>query len=169
MTCSGVLAGSIPATALSPIPVGYRERKERVMRYLVHRGTGTILGVNDDLVIVDVDDIVDLDESDILELADNVPAWNKAIIGNAYDLPIDISDQGIADELTVYVANWSYVNVEIGETDSYGYCLANPDTWPLIRGIVLDDVALWSEYSDTFANAVITVANEHSAMNGVAE
>ena len=139
------------------------------MRYLVDRGTGTILGVNDDLVIVDIDDNADIDENDILELADKAKYFDKATIGNIYDLPMDISDQGIANELNDYVSNWDYVNVEIDETDSYGYCLANPDTWPLIRQIVLDDVALWSEYGNTFANAVITVANEHSEINGVAE
>ena len=138
------------------------------MRYLVHRGTGTILGVNDDLVIVDVDDD-DQDEADILELADNVPAWDKPIIGNTFDLPMDISDQGIANELNEYVSNWSAVNVEIGETDSYGYCLANPDTWPVIRDMILNDNSLWAEYGNTFANAVIEVANDHSSMNGVAE
>lgn len=135
----------------------------------MHRGTGTILDIDDDLVIVDIDDNADIDENDILELADKAKYFDKAIIGNTYDLPMDISDQGIANELNDYVANWDYVNVEIGETDSYGYCLANPATWPLIRQIILDDVALWSEYGNTFANAVITVANEHSAMNGVAE
>jgi hypothetical protein len=142
------------------------------MRYLVHRGTGTILGVNDDLVIVDIDennyDHDDISEADILELANNAKYFDKAIIGNTYDLPMDISDQGIANELNDYVSNWSYVDVEIGETDSYGYCLSNPDTWPLIRSAILNDDPLWNEYSDTFANAVITVANEHS-QNGVAE
>ena len=142
------------------------------MRYLVDRGTGTIVPVNGDLVIVDIEHD-QFDSENILYRANKAnPKANfvdKAIIGNAYDLPIDISDQGIANELTVYVANWSYVNVEIGETDSYGYCLANPDTWPLIRSAILNDDPLWNEYSDTLANAVITVANEHSAMNGVAE
>ena len=138
------------------------------MRYLVDRGTGTIVPVNGDLVIVDVEHD-EFDSENILYRANKANFVNKAIIGNAYDLPMDISDQGIANELNDYVSNWSYVNVEIGETDSYGYCLANPDTWPLIRGIVLDDDVLWSEYSDTFANAVITVANEHAMTNGVAE
>ena len=132
------------------------------MRYLVDRGTGTIVPLNGDLVIVDVEHD-EFDAKDILSRADEAKYFDKAIIGNTYDLPMDISDQGIANELNDYVSNWSYVDVEIGETDSHGYCLSNPDTWPLIRKIVLDDVVLWSEYSDTFANAIITVANEHSA------
>lgn len=140
------------------------------MRYLVDRGTGTIVPLtrtllNGDLVIVDVGH-GEFDEADILELADKARYFDKAIIGNAYDLPMDISDTGISSELNDYVSNWDYVNVEIDETDSFGYCLANPDTWPLIREMVLDDVALWSEYGNTFSNAVITVANEH---NGVAK
>lgn len=138
------------------------------MRYLVDRGTGTIVPLNGDLVIVDVEHD-QFDSENILYRADKARYFDKATIGNIYDLPMDISDQGIANELNDYVSNWDYVNVEIDETDSYGYCLANPATWPLIRQIVLDDVALWSEYGNTFANAVITVANEHSAMNGVAE
>ena len=138
------------------------------MRYLVDRGTGTIVPLNGDLVIVDVEHD-QFDSENILYRADKARYFDKATIGNIYDLPMDISDQGITNELNDYVSNWDYVNVEIDETDSYGYCLANPETLPLIRQIVLDDVALWSEYSNTFANAVITVANEHSAMNGVAE
>jgi hypothetical protein len=140
------------------------------MRYLVDRGTGTIVPLtrtllNGDLVIVDVGHD-EFNEADILELADKARYLDKAIIGNAYDVPMDISDTGISNELNDYVSNWSYVDVEIGETDSYGYCLANPDTWPLIRDLILNDVALWSEYGNTFAHAVITVANQH---NGVAE
>lgn len=142
------------------------------MRYLVDRGTGTIVPLtrtllNGDLVIVDVGHD-EFNEADILELADKARYFDKAIIGTVNDVPMDISDQGITNELNDYVSNWSYVDVEIGETDCYGYCLANPDTWPLIRNMVLNDVALWAQYADTFANAVITVSNEHSE-NGVAE
>jgi len=48
------------------------------MRYLVHRGTGTIIDPLDDVVLVDVDDD-NLEEEDILALADSVPAWDKAV------------------------------------------------------------------------------------------
>jgi hypothetical protein len=137
------------------------------MRYLVDRGTGTIVPLNGDLVIVDVGHD-EFDSENILYRADKARYFDKAVIGNTYDVPMDISDQGITNELNDYVSNWSYVDVEIGETDCYGYCLANPDTLPLIRNMVLNDLALWSEYGNTFANAVITVANEHS-QNGVAE
>jgi hypothetical protein len=137
------------------------------MRYLVDRGTGTIVPLNGDLVIVDVEHD-EFDSENILYRADKARYFDKAVIGTVDDVPMDISDQGITDELNVYVSNWANVNVEIGETDCYGYCLANPDTLPLIRNMVLDDIALWSEYSNTFANAVITVSNEHS-QNGVAE
>jgi hypothetical protein len=137
------------------------------MRYLVDRGTGTIVPLNGDLVIVDVDHD-EFDSENILYRADKARYFDKAVIGNVYDVPMDISDNGISDELNNYVSNWDYVNVEIDETDSYGYCLSNPATWPLIRDVILNDVALWSEYGNTFANAVITVANEHS-QNGVAE
>ena len=135
------------------------------MRYLVDRGTGTIVPLNGDLVIVDVEHD-QFDSENILYRADKARYFDKAVIGTVNDVPIDISDQGITNELNDYVSNWSYVDVEIGETDSHGYCLANPDTLPLIRNMVLNDLALWSEYSNTFANAVITVADEHS---GVAE
>jgi hypothetical protein len=131
------------------------------MRYLVDRGTGTIVPLNGDLVIVDVGND-EFDSENILYRADKARYFDKAVIGNTYDVPMDISDQGITDELNDYVSNWDYVDVEIDETDCYGYCLANPDTLPLIRNMVLNDVALWSEYGNTFANAVITVANEHS-------
>jgi hypothetical protein len=57
------------------------------MRYLVHRGTGTILGVNDDLVVVDINDD-DQDEADILELADNVPAGYKPVVLRNDECPV---------------------------------------------------------------------------------
>jgi hypothetical protein len=137
------------------------------MRYLVDRGTGTIVPLNGKLVIVDVEH-EEFNAENILFRANNSGYFDKAVIGTESDLPINISDQAIANELNDYVSNWDYVNVEIDDTDCYGYCLANPETLPWIREIVLDDVALWSEYFNTFANAVITVANEHS-QNGVAE
>lgn len=136
------------------------------MRYLVHRGTGTILGVNDDLVIVDLDDSVDLDESDILDLADNVPAWNKAIVLRNDECPIRLSDEIISSELNDYVYNWQDV---LGNDDNYFYCLSNPDTWSLIRSAIMNDDPLWSEYSDTWSNAISSVAEAHRYRNEVAE
>jgi hypothetical protein len=138
------------------------------MRYLVDRGTGTIVPLNGDLVIVDVGHD-EFDEADILELADKARYFDKAVIGTVNDVPMDISDQGITDELNDYVSNWAYVNVEIGETDCYGYCLANPDTLPLIRSAIMNTDSLWNEYAETFAYAVITVAEAHRERNGVAE
>lgn len=138
------------------------------MRYLVDRGTGTIVPLGGDLVIVELEHD-QFDSENILYRADKARYFDKAVIGTVNDLPMDISDQGIANELNDYVSNWAYVDVEIGETDCYGYCLANPDTLPLIRNMVLNDLALWSEYGNTFANAVITVANEHSGTVEVAE
>ena len=135
------------------------------MRYLVHRGTGTILGVNDDLVIVDIDDD-DLDEGDILEIADKATWKDKPLIGTYYELPIFISDTAIATELNDYVSNWDYID---NETDVHSYCLNNPDTWSLIRDYIIEDNSLWNEYSETFAMAVQTVANDHQAKGGVAE
>ena len=135
------------------------------MRYLVDRGTGTIVPINGDLVIVDVEHD-QFDSENILFRADKSKLWDKAVIGTVNDLPMDISDQGIANELNDYVSNWGYVNVEIDETDSYGYCLANPDTWPVIRAAILDNRNLWDICSDTFANAVIDAARNH---DGVAE
>ena len=136
------------------------------MRYLVDRGTGTILGVNDDLVIVDIDDSVEQDESDILELADNVPAWNKAVVLAIGECPIRLSDDNIFSELNDYVYNWQDV---IGNDDDYFYCLSNPDTWPLIRSAILNDDPLWNEYSDTWSNAILTVAERHRERIGVTE
>jgi hypothetical protein len=135
------------------------------MRYLVHRGTGTILGVNDDLVVVDLDDD-DQDEADILELADNVPAWNKAVVLRNDECPVRLSDDDIFSELNDYVYNWQDV---LGNDDDYFYCLNNPDTWPLIRSAIMNDDPLWNEYSDTWTNAISTVAERHRYRNEVAE
>jgi hypothetical protein len=150
----------------SPILVGSRERNERAMRYLVHRGTGTILGVNDDLVIVDLDDSIEQEEEDILELADNVPAWNKAIVLRSDECPVRLSDEIIFSELNDYVYNWNDVE---GSDDDYLYCLGNPDTWALIRSAIMNDDPLWNEYSDTWSHAISSVAEAHRERNGVAE
>jgi len=136
------------------------------MRYLVDRGTGTILGVNDDLVIVDIDDNDDIDENGILELADKAKWFNKAIIGTHYELPLILTDRAISSELNDYVYN---SEISADNDDNYFYCLSNPDTWPLIRDAVIEDNALWNEYTDTWSNAILTVASDHRYRNGVAE
>lgn len=137
------------------------------MRYLVHRGTGTILGADDDLVIVDLDDSVEQDESDILELADSMPrSLNRAVVLAIGECPIRLSDENIFSELNDYVYNWQDV---LGSDDDYFYCLSNPDTWPLIRSAILNDDPLWNEYSDTWTNAISTVAERHRYRNEVAE
>ena len=125
------------------------------MRYLVDRGTGTILGVNDDLVVVDVDDIVDLDESDILELADNVPAWNKAVVMRASEVVAGVSDEDIVDMLSYNLDN-----------KHYAYCNANPSTWPAIRSRIMNTDSLFIEFNETFNDAVYQVS---SRLNEVAE
>ena len=135
------------------------------MRYLVHRGTGTILGVNDDLVIVDIDDN-DIDETGILELADKAKWFDKAIIGTHYELPLILTDTAISSELNDYVYN---NEISADNDDNYFYCLSNPDTWALIRDHIIEDNALWNEYTDTWSNAILTVASDHRYRNGVAE
>jgi hypothetical protein len=136
------------------------------MRYLVHRGTGTILGVNDDLVIIDVDDNVDVDEVDILELADKANLRDKAIIGTLYELPVNLTNDIIASELNDYAYNDER---SADNDDNYFYCLSNPDTWSLIRDHIIEDNALWNEYTDTWSNAILTVATDHRYRNEVAQ
>jgi hypothetical protein len=138
------------------------------MRYLVHRGTGTILEVNEDLVIVDIEDSnLDIDEADILELAAKAMPKDKAVILASGECPVRLSDEDIYSELYDYVYNW---NDALGsDDDNYLYCLSNPDTWPLIRSAIMNDVSLWNEYSDTWTNAILTVAERHRYRNGVAE
>jgi hypothetical protein len=137
------------------------------MRYLVHRGTGTILGVNDDLVIVDIDDSnLDIDEADILELADKSGSWGRAVILASGECPVRLSDEDIYNELYDYVYNWNDV---LGSDDDYKYCISHSDTWPLIRSAIMNDDPLWNEYSDTWTNAILTVAERHRYQNGVAE
>lgn len=139
-------------------------RERDSMRYLVHRGTGTIIDPSDDVVIVDIDDD-NLEEEDILELAKCLPAWNKAIVLRSDECPIRLSDEVIFTELNDYV----YDLEESGYSDDYRYCLANPHTWALIRDAIMNDDPLWNEYSDTWTNAVLTVAEHHRDRNGVAE
>ena len=94
------------------------------MRYLVHRGTGTIIDPSDDVVIVDIEDD-NLEEEDILELANSLPAWNKAIVLRSDECPIRLSDEVIFTELNDYV----YDLEESGYTDDYKYC-QNRCHWP---------------------------------------
>jgi hypothetical protein len=143
------------------------------MRYLVDRGTGTIVPltrtlVNGDLVIVDVGHD-EFDEADILELADKAISNYKAVIGTLYELPLILTDEAISSELNDYAYNWSEFEIVEADNDPYVYCLANPATWPLIRDHIIEDNALWNEYSDTWSNAVHTVAERHRERNGVAE
>jgi hypothetical protein len=77
-----------------------------------------------------------------------------------------LSDDDIFSELNDYVYNWQDV---LGNDDDYFYCLSNPDTWPLIRSAIMNDDTLWNEYSDTWTNAILTVASDHRYRNEVAE
>jgi hypothetical protein len=153
--------------------VGSRERKERAMRYLVHRGTGTIIDIDDDLVIVDVSEWqntqwkkLDTSEDDLLEMAKNASAIDKAIVLRSDECPVILSDEIIFSELNDYVYDWNDVK---GSDDDYLYCLNNPDTWPLIRSAIMNDDPLWNEYADTWSNAILTVAERHRDRNGVAK
>ena len=140
------------------------------MRYLVDRGTGTIVPLtrtllNGDLVIVDVGHD-EFDEADILELADKGMPRNRAVILASDECPVRLSDDDIYNELYDYVYNWNDV---LGSDDDYKYCISNSDTWPLIRSAIMNDDPLWNEYADTWTNAILTVAERHRYQNGVAE
>tara|TARA_R110000868_G_scaffold55527_3_gene172654 strand:+ start:203 stop:610 length:408 start_codon:yes stop_codon:yes gene_type:complete len=135
------------------------------MRYLVDRGTGTIVPLNDDLVIVDVDHD-EFDSENILYRADKCQLWDKAIIGLRYEFPLVLTDKAIASELNDYAYN---DEMSADNDDNYFYCLNNPDTWSLIRDAIVNDDPFWNEYSDTWTNAILTVAERHRERNGVAE
>jgi hypothetical protein len=62
------------------------------MRYLVDRGTGTIVPLNGDLVIVDTAVLELYDTVAILEIANKLKLLDKAIIGTRYELPIDLTN-----------------------------------------------------------------------------
>jgi hypothetical protein len=136
------------------------------MRYLVDRGTGTIVPLNGDLVIVDTAVLELYDTVAILEIAGKLKLLDKAIIGTRYELPIDLTNDFIASELNDYAYNFQF---SVDNDDNYFYCLNNPDTWPLIRDAIIEDNALWNEYADTWSNAIHTVATDHRYRNGVAE
>jgi hypothetical protein len=143
------------------------------MRYLVDRGTGNIVPLNGDLVIVDVSEWqstqwkkLDTSEDDLLEMAKNMPPLNESVILGIGECPIRLSDDNIFSELNDYVYNW---NDALGNDDDYFYCLNNPDTWPAIRSAIINDDPLWNEYADTWSNAILTVAARHRDRNGVAE
>jgi len=135
------------------------------MRYLVDRGTGSIVPLNGDLVIVDVEHD-EFDSENILYRADKLKLLDKAIVGTRYELPIDLTNDIIASELNDYAYNFQF---SVDNDDNYFYCLNNPDTWPLIRDAIIEDNALWNEYADTWSNAIHTVATDHRYRNGVAE
>jgi hypothetical protein len=136
------------------------------MRYLVDRGTGTIVPLNGDLVIVDSAVLELYDTVAILEIANKLKLLDKAIIGTSYELPINLTNDVIASELNDYAYNFQF---SVDNDDNYFYCLANPDTWPLIRDAIIEDNALWNEYADTWSNAIHTVATDHRYRNEVAE
>ena len=138
------------------------------MRYLVDRGTGIIVPLNGDLVIVDVEHD-EFDSENILYRADKAISNYKAVIGTLYELPLILTDEAISSELNDYAYNWSEFEIVEADNDPYVYCLANPATWPLIRDHIIEDNALWNEYSDTWSNAILTVATDHKYKNGVAE
>jgi hypothetical protein len=138
------------------------------MRYLVDRGTGTIVPLNDDLVIVDVEHD-QFDSENILYRADKAISNYKAVIGTLYELPLILTDEAISSELNDYAYNWSEFEIVEADNDPYVYCLANPATWPLIRDHIIEDNALWNEYADTWSNAIHTVATDHRYRNEVAE
>lgn len=123
------------------------------MRYLVHRGTGTIIDPSDNVVIVDVDDD-NLDEEDILELA-NSQHWNKAVVLRFGEVVAAVSDEDIVDMLSYNLDN-----------KHYAYCHANPGTWPAIRSRIMNTDSLFIEFNDTFTEAVYEVA---SRLNEVEE
>ena len=117
-------------------------RERDSMRYLVHRGTGTIIDPLDDVVIVDIDDD-NLEEEDILELANNADPTNKAVFMRASEVVAGVSDEDIVDML-------SY-NLDNGH---YAYCNANPGTWPAIRSRIMNTDSLFIEFNETFNDAV---------------
>lgn len=129
------------------------------MRYLVHRGTGTIIDPLDDVVIVDIDDD-NLEEEDILALADSVPAWDKAIFMKAGEVVAGVSDEDIVNML-------SY---DLDDLD-YAYCHANPNTWPLIRSRIMNTDSLFIEFNETFKDSVLYVSSllNEELLNEVAE
>ena len=140
------------------------------MRYLVDRGTGTIVPltrtlVNGDLVIVDVGHD-EFDSENILFRADKAMPKDKAVIGTWHELPLILTDNAISSDLSDYAYN---DEKSADNDDNYFYCLSNPDTWPLIRSAIMNDDPLWNEYADTWSNAILTVATDHRYRNGVAE
>lgn len=139
-------------------------REWEIMRYLVDRGTGTIVPLGGDLVIVELEHD-QFDSENILYRADKARYFDKAVIGTHYELPLILTDKAISSELNDYVYN---DEISADNDDNYFYCLSNPDTWPLIRDAIIEDNALWNEYSDTWSNAILTVANDHRYRKGVA-
>ena len=129
------------------------------MRYLVHRGTGTIIDPSDDVVIVDIDDD-NLEEEDILELANSLPAWDKAVFMRGSEVVASVSDDDIVDML-------SY---DLDDLD-YAYCHANPFTWPLIRSRIMNTDSLFIEFNETFKDSVLYVSSllNEELLNGVTE
>ena len=124
------------------------------MRYLVHRGTGTIIDPSDDVVIVDIDDD-NLEEEDILELANGSSPNDRAVVMRVGEVVATVSDEDIVDMLSYNL-----------EQVDHSYCHANPNTWPLIRSRIMNTDSLFIEFNDTFIEAVYEVS---SRFNEVAE
>lgn len=137
-------------------------RERDSMRYLVHRGTGTIIDPSDDVVIVDVSvwqatqwRKMDSSEEDILEMANNADPTDKAIFMRASEVVAGVSDVDIVDMLSYNLDN-----------EHYAYCNANPGTWPAIRSRIMNTDSLFIEFNETFKDSVLYV---FSLLNEVAE
>ena len=133
------------------------------MRYLVHRGTGTIIDPSDDVVIVDVNDD-NLEESDILELARH---GANAIILTAGECLGALRDEDIVDELHENVYNGH--NNNGGDIADYLYCLTHIDTIDWIRAEIIGDWRMLEIQSSVWHDAILTVAAAHRQGDEVAE
>ena len=133
------------------------------MRYLVHRGTGTIIDPSDDVVIVDIDDD-NLEEEDILELARQ---GSRAIILTASECLGALRDEDIVDELHENVYNGH--NSNAGDIADYLYCLTHIDTIEWIRAEIIEDSRISDIASSVWHEAILTVAAAHRQGDEVAE
>jgi hypothetical protein len=133
------------------------------MRYLVHRGTGTIIDPLDHVVIVDTNDD-NLEEEDILELARQ---GANAIILTSSECLWALRDKDIVDELHENVYNGH--NSNAGDIADYLYCLTHLDTIEWIRDEIIHDGRVLDIYGTVWHDAILTVATAHRQGDGVAE
>ena len=133
------------------------------MRYLVHRGAGTIIDPSDDVVIVDIDDD-NFGEEDILELARQ---GARAIILTASECLGALRDEDIVDELHENVYNSH--NNNGGDIADYLYCLTHLDTIEWIRDEIIHSSRLLDIYGTVWHDAILTVAAAHRQGDEVAE